>query len=168
MHITSLCYVAYIWFKLYIFFIVMPQVTEDIQVIAMSWKIMVYHDVTSMKSQSVMSWRRMVIHQHSCVNWTLTRHNHVADDLWYKNNKQLSLSVVSKVYGFLYDLKEAHWPFCSERCVRPTRAWPPSWRSALTSPSPGHWWTNPCEPCMQQSPSPLLPLNLKILWQTLD
>lgn len=63
---------------------------------------------------------------------------------------------------------QPHWPFCSERCVQRTGAWPPSWRSALTSPSPGRRWTHHCEMCTQQSVSRSIPPCPNILQQTRD
>lgn len=61
---------------------------------------------------------------------------------------------------------QPHWPFCSERCVQRSGAWPPSWRSALTSPSPGRRWTHHCEMCRQQSVSRSVPPCPNILRQT--
>lgn len=63
---------------------------------------------------------------------------------------------------------QPHWPFCSERCVQRTGAWPPSWRSALTSPSPGRRWTRHCEMSTQQSVSRSIPPCPNILRQTRD
>lgn len=61
---------------------------------------------------------------------------------------------------------QPHWPFCSERCVQRTGARPPSWRSALTSPSPGRWWTRRCGTCTQHSASRSIPPCPNIPLQT--
>lgn len=80
--------------------------------------------------------------------------------------QQVNVNFTFVVMTFWFSLK--NWPFCWGRCDWPSHALPPSLRSAQTSPSRGHWWTHPYEPCMQTCLSPWALLYWKILKQTLD